>query len=58
MASVSERARQFRQRAEEIRGIASGVADDECRHELMLLAGRYDQMAERLENIERENEST
>jgi hypothetical protein len=55
MDSILVRARQFRGRANEIRKVADGVNDDECRRALNLLAKRYDQMAERLENTESEN---
>ena len=43
------------ERTEEIRNVAAGVGDDACRQALALLARRNDQMAERLENSEREN---
>ena len=47
--SLSERARVHRTRAEEIRGVADGLADRECREALRRLADRYQQMAERLD---------
>jgi hypothetical protein len=45
------RSTQYRMRAEEIRTIADGMYDRECRAALLKLAKGYDDMAERAERL-------
>lgn len=48
MDTTFSRAQRSRRRAEEIRKTADGVTDPECQRTLLLLASRYDQLADRL----------
>jgi hypothetical protein len=48
MDSTFKRAQHARRRAEELRNAASGVSDPECRRALLILASRYERLADRL----------
>lgn len=52
MDSTFRRAQHARRRAKEIRSVASGVTDPGCRRALLILASRYDRLADRLLAIE------
>lgn len=54
MDSTLRRAQHARRRADEIRSVASGVTDPECYRALLILASRYDRLADRLLAIEDE----
>lgn len=49
MRSVEERIQWHRHRAQEVRKVAEGIVDDECRRALELLADRYERVAAVLE---------
>lgn len=55
MDSTFRRAQHARRRAEEIRSAASGVTDPECYRALLILASRYERLADRLLTIEEDD---
>jgi hypothetical protein len=52
MTADEERAARYRARAEEVRTIASGVDNKECREKLLLIATDYEGMADSVRAIE------